>query len=138
MAVVKELLRSESDGSISFGDYTLDKKSKVEDYEHNGDLLKVKTFQEITRLEKDGMFLYESVPGTAVTSMKMGENAVEFSVEGLEDTQITLELEAEKEYDIRIDGVDHGKMKTNLGGKLSLSVELDPGATANVVVSKSE
>ena len=64
MSVVKELLRSEKDGSISFGDYSLSEKSKLEDFKHAGDLLKVKTFKEITRLEKNGSFLYESVPGT--------------------------------------------------------------------------
>ena len=49
-----------------------------------------------------------------------------FVVEGEEDSQITLELEAEKEYKIHIDKVYVGKMKTNLGGKLNLSVELEP------------
>lgn len=62
MAVVEEILRSEADGSISFGNHKLAKKAKVEDYEHAGDLLKVKTYNEMTKLEKNGMFLYESVP----------------------------------------------------------------------------
>lgn len=66
MAAVKELLRVEEDGTLSFGDYTLDKKTKLEDVEFQGDLYKVKTFAEITKLERNGMFLYESVPGTAV------------------------------------------------------------------------
>ena len=44
MAVVKELIREESDGSISFGNYTLAQKAKLEDFEHAGDLYKVKTF----------------------------------------------------------------------------------------------
>ena len=38
--------------------------------------------------------------------------------------QRRMELEDEAEYDIVIDGADAGRMKTNLGGKLSLSVEL--------------
>ena len=38
MAVVEEILRSEADGSISFGNHKLAKKAKVEDYEHAGDL----------------------------------------------------------------------------------------------------
>ena len=59
MPGIKELLRSENDGSISFGDPSLDNKSKLEDFKHAGDLLKVKTFKEITRLEKNGSFLYE-------------------------------------------------------------------------------
>ena len=39
MAVVEELLRSEADGAISFGNHKLVHKAKVEDYEHAGDLL---------------------------------------------------------------------------------------------------
>ena len=34
MPVVKELIRSEQDGSLSFGNYQLDTKSKVSDFEH--------------------------------------------------------------------------------------------------------
>ena len=44
MSVINELIRTEENGTISFGNYTLDKKSKVEDFEHDGDLYKVKTF----------------------------------------------------------------------------------------------
>ena len=36
MAVVEEILRSEADGSISFGNHKLAKKAKVEDYEPAG------------------------------------------------------------------------------------------------------
>ena len=66
MAVVKELIRTEENGTISFGDYEKNQKSKVSDYPHQGDMYKVKTFKEITKLERNGMFVYESVPGTAV------------------------------------------------------------------------
>ena len=66
MAVVKELIRTEENGAISFGDYELAQKSKLSDYQHQGDMYKVKTFKEITKLERNGMFVYESVPGTAV------------------------------------------------------------------------
>ena len=59
MAVVEELLRSESDGTISFGNHKLTQKAKLEDFRHEGDLLKVKTYNEITKLEKNGLFLYE-------------------------------------------------------------------------------
>ena len=122
MAVISELLRSEEDGTISFGDYTLSTKAKLDNFEHQGDLYKVKTCQEITKLERNGMFVYESVPGTAVEHLKATDTGMEFSVEGAEDAQVTVEHEAE--YDIVIDGADAGRMKTNLGGKLSLSVEL--------------
>ena len=124
MAVISELLRSEADGTISFGDYTLGAKAKLDNFEHQGDLYKVKTCREITKLERNGMFVYESVPGTAVERLKATDTGVEFQVEGPEDAQVTVELEDETEYDIVIDGADAGRMKTNLGGKLSLSVEL--------------
>lgn len=124
MAVVEELLRSEADNTISFGNHKLATKAKLEDFQHAGDLLKVKTFGEITKLEKNGMFLYESVPGTSVLNFKEQDNGVEFIVEGDEDAQITLGLIDDTEYEVFIAGKSMGTMKTGLGGKLSLSVEL--------------
>lgn len=125
MAVVEELLRTEADGAISFGNHKLAKKAKVEDYQHAGDLLKVKTCHEITKLEKNGLFLYESVPGTSVLQFMETETGVEFIVEGDEDAQITIGLTDDKEYEVFVDGRSTGTMKTGLGGKLSLSVELE-------------
>lgn len=49
MPVIEELIRTEKDGSISFGNYKLDKKCKIENFEHKGDLYKVKTYHEITK-----------------------------------------------------------------------------------------
>lgn len=135
MAVIKELIRSEADGTISFGDYTLNAKAKLDNFEHQGDVYKVKTYSEITKLERNGMFVYESVPGTAVLGLKATEAGVQFKVEGAEDAQVTLELEEETEYEITIDGTSAGKMKTNLGGKLSVSVELG-NKTTDVVIQK--
>lgn len=124
MAVVDELLRGEADGAISFGNHKLAIKAKVEDFQHAGDLLKVKTYSEITKLEKNGMFLYESVPGTSVVNFKEGETGVEFVVEGDEDAQITVGLTDDTEYEVFVAGKSIGTMKTGLGGKLSMSVEL--------------
>ena len=59
MPVVSELIRIEDDGTISFGNYMLAAKSKLQDFEFQGDLYKVKTFGEITKLERNGMFVYE-------------------------------------------------------------------------------
>lgn len=56
MAVIDELLRSESNGNISFGNHELAAKAKLEDYEHAGDLYKVKTYQAMTKLEKTVYF----------------------------------------------------------------------------------
>lgn len=123
MAAIKELIRSEADKSISFGDFTLAEKAKVDNFEHEGDVYKVKTFKEITKLERNGLFVYESVPGTAVSHFEATSEGVAFAVEGTEDAQVTLELEEDTEYEITIDAVSAGVMKTNLGGKLSISVE---------------
>lgn len=137
MAIVEELLRNESDGTVSFGNHKLAQKEKVEDFEHSGDLLKVKTFQEITKLEKNGLFLYESVPGTSVLNFKEKETGVEFVVEGDEDAQVTLGLNDDTEYEVFIGGRSMGTMKTGLGGKLSLSVELqNAGEVAVKIVQK--
>ena len=59
-----------------------------------------------------------------------------WEVEGAEDAQITVEMEADTEYSISIDGEDAGKMQTNLGGKLSFSVELGGDAAVAVKVEK--
>ena len=48
-----------------------------------------------------------------------------FSVEGPEDAEITLGLDEETEYDVSIAGTSVGIMSTNLGGKLTISVELN-------------
>ena len=89
MAGIKELIRTEEDNTLSFGNYEFDTKQKLSDFEYEGDLYKVKTFKEITKLEKNGMFVYESVPGTTVTEMKTTENEMNFQVEGWEDCSIT-------------------------------------------------
>lgn len=136
MAVVENLIRQENDGTLSFGDYTLQSKSKLSDFEHDGDLYKIKTFHEITKLEKNGMFVYESVPGTAVFHLDITDREVSFEVEGNEDAQITLELEPEKEYKIFLNDTNIGKMKTNLGGKLVFSVEFDAEVPTSIKVVK--
>ena len=99
MAAISELIRTEGNGTLSFGDYTLGAKAKLDNYEFHGDKYKVKTFKEITKLERNGLFVYESVPGTAVTELSVTDNGVSFSVEGPEDAQITLELEENAEYE---------------------------------------
>ena len=124
MAVVEELIRVENENGLSFGDYTLNAKKKVSDFEFHGDMYKVKTYRDITKLEKNELFVYESVPGTSVFDFEETDVRTEFEVEGFEDTQITLELEAEQEYEVFVNDVNIGRMTTNLGGKLVLSVEL--------------
>ena len=136
MAVVDELLRTEEDGAISFGNHKLAAKAKVEDYAHGGNLYKVKTYKALTKLEKNGMFAYESEPGTSVNSFMETENGVVFTVEGDEDAQITVGLKEDTEYDVCLGDVNLGRMKTNLSGKLSISVELANVGEVQVKITK--
>ena len=137
MAAVKELLRAEADGSLSFGDYTLASKTKLEGFDFQGDIYKVKTFAEITKVERNGMFVYESVPGTAVENFKASASEISFTVSGMKDAQVKLDLEADSEYFVYMDGVNAGNMKTNLSGKLSMSAELAPDKSVEIKVEKN-
>lgn len=132
MSAVKELIRTESDGTISFGDYELSVKTKKSDFEHDGDIFKVKTFCELTRLEKNELFIYESEPGTAVGHMAVRDGVLNFSVEGPGDAMITVTGEPDTMFDIYINDKLLDTQKSNLGGKLSFSVELEPGVPVDV------
>lgn len=132
----QELIRTEADGSISFGEYKLETKAKVEDFESSGDLYKVKTYYEITKLERNGMFVYESVPGTRVEHLTVDDVSMEFTVSGDKDAQITVQLEEDMEYEVFVDDFAVGGMRTNMSGKLSFSVELSEGIPAQVRIMK--
>ena len=134
MAVVKELIRKESNGSLSFGNYDLAEKKKLSDFEVSGDLYKVKTWNEITKLERNGLFVYESIPGTAVNVFKETAEEISFFVDGFSSTQITLELEENKEYRIFVGEKDLGVSKTDIGGKLTFDVELTKGVLVQVKI----
>ena len=134
MAIIKELIKKESNGTISFGNYELDAKKKVSDFEVSGDMYKVKTWNEITKLERNGTFVYESLPGTAVNVFKETSDEVSFFVDGMGQTQITLELEANKEYKVFVNDKDLGVSKTDIGGKLTFDVDLQKGVMTTVKV----
>ena len=130
MAVIEELIRLEDNGSISFGNYLMDEKKKVLDFEVAGNLYKVKTYKDITKLEKNGKMLLETVPGATINNFDMGAKNIEFSVESDDDVQITMELEPEKDYKLLVDDVLVGKISSNIGGKVNFSVELNNNCSA--------
>lgn len=136
MASADKLLFTEADGSLSFGDHTLAEKAKVEDYPYQGDLLKVKTYHTMTKLEKNGMFVYESVPGTSVSNFVEEADGVTFVVKGSADSQLTIGLADDQEYKVLLDGQNAGFVTTNLGGKLSISIDLSSGEPVQVEVRK--
>lgn len=136
MAVVEELIRTEEDATLSFGNDSLPEKTKKSDYEFDGDLYKVKTFSDITKLERNGMFVYESVPGTSVFGFRMTGDAVSFDVMGHENTQITMEMESATEYELSVDGSAVGAVRTSLGGKLTFSAALEPDKRVSIEIKK--
>ena len=136
MAVVEELLRGENGGAISFGNHKLEEKAKLVDFELGGDSYKVKTYKTMTKLEKNGMFVYESVPGTSVNRFTETQDGINFTVEGSGDAQVTVGLQDETEYEVFINNESIGKMRTNLGGKLNLSVELSETEEVDVRIEK--
>ena len=103
MSVIKELIRTENNGTISFGNYELAEKAKLDNYEYEGDLYKIKTFHEMTKLERNGLFVYESVPGTTVENFTETEAGVEFIVADREGREIGY-LSRRRELDMEIWG----------------------------------
>ena len=57
-------------------------------------------------------------------------------MEAPDDVQITVELEPEKEYKVYVDDTNIGKMRSNLGGKINFSIELNEGEQAKVNILK--
>ena len=136
MSVVEEQIRKEDAGTLSFGNYLLDTKTKKADFQYEGASYKIKTFKEITKLEKNGTLVYESVPGSAVTNFRGNSSVVEFDVEAAGDISFTLEMEPSEEYKLVVNGVSAGRIPTNVGGKLNASLSLEEGTKASVKVVK--
>ncbi len=124
MAVINEIIKSVDGESLSFGDYLADGKKKFNDFELGGNLYNVRTHKLVTRLEKNGGLLIETVFGSTVHNLKEKNDCISFDIEGIENTQITMELEGEKEYKIIVDNVNVGSTKSSKSGKINFSVEL--------------
>ena len=137
MPGIEALIQTEQDGSISFGNFSLNEKSKKQDFEHQGDLYKVKTFYEITKLERNGMFVYESVPGTAVDHFSENDEGVSCRVEGYKTSQVTVQLEEETPYQIFENGELTAEITTNVSGKLAVNLDLEDGKPIDLEIVKA-
>lgn len=136
MSVIEELIRKDDAGTLSFGNYELETKTKKADFQYEGANYKIKTFKEITKLEKNGTLVYESVPGSTVTGFKSNGEVVEFDVEAPGDISFTLEMQPSTEYKLVVDGVSAGRIPTNVGGKLNASLSLNEGTKCSVKIVK--
>ncbi|MBQ7265995.1 MAG: endosialidase [Firmicutes bacterium] len=133
--IIEEGIIKEQDGSLSFGDYKRAEKLKVENFEVDGNMYKVRTHDQVTRLSKNSNLLLETVPGASVHNFKADSKITTFSVEGKGSTQITLELEANTLYAIYADDVEIDQMKSNLSGKISFSADLSEKAQ-DIIIKK--
>jgi len=127
MAVIDEIIIV-SNGKLSFGDYESDEKRKSSDVELDGNLYNVKTHKLVTRLEKNNGLLLETVPGSTVHNLEVMDDEIEFSIEGYEDSQITMELEGSTDYKIYVNNLQVGLTTSSKSGKVSFSLELGSDA----------
>lgn len=134
MPGIESLIQVEQDETISFGNYSLNEKSKKQDFEHQGDLYKVKTFYEITKLERNGMFVYESVPGTTVSNFTETDEGITCRLEGYKASQVTVQLEENTAYKIYEDGEVTGEITTNISGKLGINIDLEDGRPVDLKI----
>ena len=130
MSVIEELIRVEDNGNISFGNYLAEEKKKVSDFEVGGNLYKVKTYKSITKLEKNGKMLMETLPGAAIHNFYMDSKVISFLLESYDGVQVTMELEPEKEYKLFINDITVGNVNANVGGKAVFSVDLNESGTS--------
>ncbi len=127
MAVIEKGIVANENGTISFGNHEVLEKFKLRDFVLDGNSYNIKTHKDVTRLTKNGILLFESVPGCTVHNFSLSEKKVTFTVEGNGDTQVTLELLPSTEYKITLDDFIAGSSTSNISGKLSLNVSLTNG-----------
>ncbi len=123
--VVTEGIRINENGFLSFGDYTSKTKIKVDNFEYKGDIYKIKTSFELTRLEKNGTLFVETVPGVTFHDFTDTPDAVRFDAEAAGDVAFTFELVPDTEYRIMVENVTIGNVSSTSMGKLSFSAVLD-------------
>ena len=136
MAVISEIIKQEPDGSISFGNHLARDKQKKDGFDVSGDIYKVRTYKEVTRLEKNDVLLLESIPGCSVFNFRADGKNASFKAEGNGDTSLTVELTPETEYTICIDGECDMSCRANKSGKISFSTDLS--APKNVKIQATD
>lgn len=95
MSIIDELIRKEGNGTISFGNYMLDTKSKVSDFEHDGDLYTipashgegrfVASKEWIEKLEQNGQIAtrYVNLSGVPTMEEEFNPNGSYYAIEGI-------------------------------------------------------
>ena len=106
---------------INFGNYNIKEKLK-ESIEFLGDIYYIKTHNALTRLEKNDVLVYESVPGTAVKNFIDSSDYIEFEVSAEGEASIILAVEDGIKFNLYIDNNEYKNYVTLTGGKLNINV----------------
>jgi hypothetical protein len=109
---------------LNFGNYNLTQKHKEDNFEFAGNIYKIKTYRDITRLEKNGIMIFESTPGTSVINFNYVQDEVFFGISGMQSTIVTMKMKENQFYDLRIDDNIFDTIRTNEFGKLSFNLFL--------------
>ena len=123
---------------LNFGDHTLTTKAKIDNFEFLENIYYLKTYDQITRLEKDSSLFFETVPGATVHNFIQNDDELSFSLLGNGHTSITLQLEGETVYRILNNKNSLlGSGVANSSGKINFSLELDPLKETHCIIKKS-
>lgn len=121
---------------LNFGDYEAKDKQKAE-LEHDGDLYKLKSYKEITRLTRNDILIYESVPGTRVSNFYITDDAISFDVIGQAGASIILGVEDKTNFALSIDDIAYDSTSYIAPGKLNINVDFADGKAVHVIVKKN-
>lgn len=137
MSNVNEGIRIESDKTLSFGNFQSDTKQKIDNFMFAKDIYNLRTYKQVTKLEKNEEFLLETNPGSAINNFfKQNKDQVSFTVEGFANTIITLQLNEDTLYRVSSGKANLGNTKSNSSGKVKFSIDLSNGKPQNVLVEK--
>jgi len=138
MTEMPKIIIAEADG-LCFGDYSAKEKIKVNDFAHMGDVYSLRAHNLVTRLEKNGELLFESVPGVAIFGFDCAGDNCRFEIESPANVQITLGMAPETKYDLAIGTAitsqTHEEITANRSGKLSFGVQFE-GEKKKVALQK--
>ncbi|MDO5695310.1 MAG: endosialidase [Eubacteriales bacterium] len=125
-----------SGGKLAFGDYKVTEKQK-EQMEFEGDLYKIKSHNQVTRLSRNNVMVFESVPGTRVENFVTAEERIEFDVYGDADASIILAVEDKTNFMLDIDGIVYDNTSYIAPGKLNINVTFEGDGPVHVLVQKN-
>ena len=136
MAVVSEIIRAEADNTLSFGNYLATDKQKLSGFKLGTDTYKVKTHNELTRFERNDIMILETVPGSTIHSLSQSDDGLEFSAEGVGNTQFTVGLEPNSEYNVFAEDNLVDTAKSGISGKINFSKELSKDSLRHIKIKK--